>query len=302
MFTSLRRIIKAGWKNFSKNIALSLATILVMTMVISLTTLLFLLKPASEILISEFQDKVDISIYFKKDILSEEIAGVRAEISKISEVKNVEYVSKEQALEKFVARHKDDPVLMESLTEVGENPFLASLNIKAWQASQYEQVTNFLETGPFKNLIDKVDYYQRKPIIEKVFSLTAGINKAGIFFTLVLGVIAILVAFNTIRIAIYNSSQEISIMRLVGASNWFIRGPFLIQGILVGLIAALVTLFITFGICYGFDSKIKVIAPQVSIFSLFLSNFWTLILIQLVTGVGLGVASSLIAVRKYLKI
>lgn len=281
---------------------MSMATILIMVVVISLATLLFLLNPASKILISGLQEKVDISVYFGEDVLPEDIWEVESEISRIPEVKGVEYVSREQALEKFIERHRDDPVLMESLTEVGYNPFLASLNIKAWQVSQYEQVTNFLETGPFRNLIDKVDYYQRKPVIEKVFSITSGINKVGIFFSIIFGAIAILVAFNTIRIAIYNSSEEISIMRLVGASNWFVRGPFLIQGAIVGFIATLITLIITFGICYGLDSKIRVIAPEISIFSLFLSNFWTLILIQLATGIGLGILSSFIAVRKYLKI
>ncbi|MBZ9577584.1 ABC transporter permease [Patescibacteria group bacterium] len=302
MLTSFKRIIKTGWKGFSRNIGLSIATILIMVMVISLATLLFLLNPASKILISGLQEKVDISVYFGEDVLPEDIWEVKSEISRIPEVKDIEYVSREQALEKFIEKHRDDPVLMESLTEVGYNPFLASLNIKAWQVSQYEQVTNFLETGPFRNLIDKVDYHQRKPVIEKVFSVTSGINKVGIFFSIIFGAIAILVAFNTIRIAIYNSSEEISIMRLVGASNWFVRGPFLIQGAIVGFIATLITLIITFGICYGLDSKIRVIAPEISIFSLFLSNFWTLILIQLATGIGLGILSSLIAVRKYLRI
>jgi len=302
MLTSFKRIIKTGWKGFSRNIGLSIATILIMVMVISLATLLFLLNPASKILISGLQEKVDISVYFREDVLLEDIWEVESEISRISEVKDVEYVSREQALEKFIEKHRDDPVLMESLTEVGYNPFLASLNIKAWQVSQYEQVTNFLETGPFKNLIDKVDYHQRKPVIEKVFSITSGINKVGIFFSIIFGAIAILVAFNTIRIAIYNSSEEISIMRLVGASNWFVRGPFLIQGAIVGFIATLITLIITFGICYGLDSKIRVIAPEISIFSLFLSNFWILILIQFATGIGLSILSSFIAVRKYLRI
>jgi len=301
MLTSFKRIIKTGWKGFSRNIGLSIATILIMVVVISLATLLFLLNPASKILISGLQEKVDISVYFGEDVLPGDIWEVESEISRIPEVKDVEYVSREQALEKFIEKHRDDPVLMESLTEVGYNPFLASLNIKAWQVSQYEQVTNFLETGPFRNLIDKVDYHQRKPVIEKVFSITSGINKVGIFFSIIFGAIAILVAFNTIRIAIYNSSEEISIMRLVGASNWFVRGPFLIQGAIVGFIATLITLIITFGICYGLDSKIRVIAPEISIFSLFLSNFWTLILIQFATGIGLSILSSFIAIRKYLR-
>ncbi len=300
MLVSFKRIIKTGWKGFLRNIGLGTATIFIMVMVISLATLLFLLNSASGILISDIEKKVDISVYFKEDVLLEDIFAAELEISKIPGVKDVEYVSKEQALERFIEKHKDDPVMMESLTEIGFNPLRASLNIEAWEISQYEQVASFLETGPFKDLID-VDYHQRKSVIDKVSAMISGVNKIGIFFSIVLGLIAILITFNAIRIAIYNSSEEISIMRLVGASNWFIRGPFLIQGIVVGFIATLIALLITFGICWGFDSRVGAVAPEISTFSLFLSNFWALLLIQLATGVGLGVVSSTIAIRKYLK-
>jgi len=302
MLVSLKRIIKAGWKNFCRNITPNLATIFIMVMVLIFIASLFLLNPISKILISDLQKKIDVSVYFKEEALPDEILKVKSEIVKIPEVKEVEYISREQALEKFIERHSDDPVLIESVTEVGYNPFLASLNIKAYQASQYEQVAKFLETGPFKDLVDKIDYYQRKPVIEKVFSLTQAINKTGIFLATILGAIAILIAFSTIRIAIYNSGKEISIMRLVGASNWFIRGPFLIQGIIIGFSAAVVTLLITFAVCLVLDSRVAVIAPDIKLLTIFASNFWKLFLVQLATGIGLGVVSSLIAIRKYLKI
>ena len=225
MFISLKRIVKGGWIAFSRNIGLSIATIFVMVMVIFLITFLFLFNTASKILTSSIQEKVDISVYFKKEVLPERILEVKSDLAQIPDVKEVEYVSEGQALEKFIERHRDDPLLMESLTEVGENPFLTSLNIKAWQASQYEQVSKFLETSSYKNLIEKVDYYQRKPVIDKIFSITSAVNKIAFFLIVVLGLIAVLVALNTIRIAIYNSKEEIATMRLVGASNWFIRGP-----------------------------------------------------------------------------
>ena len=263
---------------------------------------IYFLNPVSDVLIADVEKKVDISVYFKEGALEENIFEVKAEIAKIPQVKEVEYISKEEAFDIFINAHKDDPVLMESLTEVGYNPFLASLNVKAQETSQYEQVANFLETGPFKDLINKVDYHQRKPVIDKVYSLTAGIKNIGIFLGLFFGLIAILIAFNTIRITIHNSEEEISIMRLVGASNFFVRGPFLVQGMIVGLIAALITFFVFFGASWAIDGKLKTIISSISIFELFLSNIFVLLLIQLATGVGLGVASSLVAVRKYLKI
>ncbi|MEA3344289.1 MAG: permease-like cell division protein FtsX [Patescibacteria group bacterium] len=302
MLTSFKRIIRAGFKNFYRNSLLSATTIFVMVIVVSLVTVLFLFNSVFNILISDIQDKVDISIYFKEDVATENILEIRSQLAEIPEVKEVKYISKEEAFTTFVERHKDDPILIESLDEVGKNPFLSSLGVKAQQASEYQEVVNFLDNNSFNDLIEKIDYYERKPVIDKVFSITESINKTGIIFSVILGLIAILIVFNTIRIAIYSSKKEISTMKLVGASNWFIQGPFLIQGILVGIFSTIITLLITFAICYGFDSKINAIVSDVRIFNIFTHNFWTILLIQITAGIGLGIIPTIIAVKKYLKI
>jgi len=301
MFTSLKRIIRSGWLAFKRQVGLSIATCFIIIMTISLVTSLFLFQEVSQFLISSLEEKVDISVYFKEDTLEKDHLNVKEEIAKIPEVKSVKYVSKEEALNIFIQRYKDDPVLMESLAELG-NPFLASLNIQAFEAAQYLAVAKFLETRPFENLIEKVDYYQRKPVIERIFSLTSGFNLAGIVLTMVLAIVAILVAFNTIRLAIYNSREEIAIQRLVGASNWFIRGPFLVQGVISGILATLICLLIFIPLLYFFSPKIEILFPGLNIFSYFISNFFIIVLIQLGTGIGLGIISSTIAIRRYLKV
>jgi cell division transport system permease protein len=305
MITNLRRIFKAGWINFSRNGGLALTTCFIMIMTVSLVTSLFLLKEVSQFLISSLQEKVDISVYFKDGSLEEDILSIEAKLSEIPEVKDVKYVSKDEALEDFIQRHKDDPVLMESLEEVGGNPLLASLNIKAFQAQQYGAIVDFLDNGlpsSEKDLIEKIDYHQRKPVIEKIFAITSGISKGGISLSIVLAILAILVAFNTIRLAILNQKEELTIQRLVGASNWFIRGPFLIQGAIVGVFATVICLLIFTLICWIFSSKLEVLFPGLNIFSYFIGNFWIILLIQLATGIGLGVVSSIIATRRYLKV
>ena len=301
MFTSIKRIIHSGWENFLRNIGLSVATCFIMVLTILLITSLFLLQKPIDYLIVSLQEKADISVYFKEDALEQDILKVKEELVKIPEVKDVEYISKEKALEKFIKKHKDDPDLTKSLA-LFENPLPAHLNIKAFEAGQYLAVVNFLETSPFEDLIDNIDYSKRKLLIDRIFSITAGVNKAGIISSLVLVVLAILVAFNTIRLAIYNSREEIKIQRLVGASNWFIQGPFLVQGAMVGTISTLIALLITFGACYFLSPKIEIIFPGLNIFGYFTSNFWTIVLIQLTTGIGLGVISSTIAIRRYLRV
>lgn len=302
MFIAIKRVIKSGWQSFKRNSGLSMATVFIMVMVISLTSALFLLKGTAEFLIADLQEKVDISVYFKEDSPEEDIIKIKDEVAKIPEVKSVDYVSKEDSLNQFTERHKNDQVLMESLKELGLNPFLPSLNIQAWQASQYTAVSDFLDNTAFKNLIEKVDYRERKPVIEKLTTLTGNINKSGIIFSIVLGVIAVLVAFNTIRLAIYNLREEISIMRLVGASNWFIRGPFIIQGALSGLISALISALIIGSSSYFLSSKIEIVIPGFNLFAYFASNFFIILGVQVATGVILGILSSVIAVRKNLEV
>jgi len=154
----------------------------------------------------------------------------------------------------------------------------------------------------YKDLIEKVDYYQRKPVIERIFALTSGTGKVGIFLSIVLAIVAILVAFNTIRLAILNQAEEIKIQRLVGASNWFIRGPFLIQGAISGIISTLISLLIFTLICWFLGPKIEFLFSGLNVWKFFTGNFFTIILIQLSTGILLGAISSSIAIRKYLKV
>jgi len=277
-------------------------TCFIIVMTILLVSSLFIFQEVSQFLISSIQEKADISVYFKDNTPEEEILNLEEELTKIPEVKDVKYVSEEEVLKEFVERHKDNPVLIESIEEVGGSPFLAVLNIKAFQAQQYQTVVDFLNKPDFGNLIEKVDYYQRKPIIERIFGLTDGMKKAGWTISVVLAIIAILVTFNTIRLAILNQREEIKIQSLVGASNWFIRGPFLVQGTISGFFAALISLLIFSFLCWFVSHKIEFLFPNLNIWSFFIDNFSTLILIQLSTGILLGIISSIIAIRKYLKI
>lgn len=298
----LKRIFKASWKSFLREGGSAAANVFILVMAISAITSLLLFKNVSNFLIEAIQEKVDVSVYFKYETPEEDILKIKDEIAAIPEVKNVEYVSKSEALNTFTQNHKDEPLLMESVAEVGVNPFLASLNIKAFTASQYQAVADFLGNARYQSAIEKVDYYQRKPIIDRIYNLTSNLNKAGIMFSIILIIVAFLVAFNTIRLAIYNSREEIKIQRLVGASNWFIRGPFLVQGVISGFFATLICLVLFAILCWGLNSKAAYLFPDLSIFKFFVSSFWFIFFIQLVSGIFIGVLSSLIATRRYLKV
>lgn len=304
MFTNFKRIFNFALQDFSRNKGISVAAIFVLVVTIMLVTGLLFFRGASQFLISEIQDRIDITAYFKEDAEEQDILSAREEILKISpNIKNVEYVSKDQALQIFNEKHKDNPVLSKALEEVGTNPFLPSLNITTnGDPAQFAEVSNVLQTANFSKFIDKVDFSQKKDTIEKVFSITSNINNFGIILGIILVILAMLVVFNTIKLAVDSSKEEISTMRIVGASDWFIRGPFIIQGAIYGFIAFLFCLLLSALSAYILSPKISAVLPGFSAFEYFISNIWILILIQLLFGAGVGIISSYIVVRKYLDV
>jgi cell division transport system permease protein len=304
MFTSLKRITSFAISDFARNKGISLAAIFVLVVTIMLVTGLFFFQGTATYLTLQLQNKIDITAYFKSEALEQDILNVKDEILKMSpNIKGVEYISKEQALQIFNEKHKDNGVLARAIEEVGDNPFLSSLNITTnGDPSQYEQVANVLQTADFSKLIDKVDFSQKKDTIEKVYSIISNINRFGIIFGAILIILAILVVFNTIKLAIDNSKEEISTMRIVGATDWFIRGPFIVQGMIYGLVSSIICFLLSALFTYFISSKIEVMLPGFSSFSYFKTNLWIFVLIQLGFGIGVGVISSFIVVKRYLKV
>ncbi len=302
MFILIKRIIRSSWKNFCRNKGLSLATLFIMIITMSLFTSVFLLRGITNFLILEIQKRADISVYFELNVLEEEILKIKSELVQLPEVKDVQYVSREKALEKFKERHKGNPIIIAALEEIGVNPLPASLNIRAVGLREYAVIANFLEDPLFMNLIYKIDYLDRKPLIERIFAITSNINWTVIIISLIFGLVAILIFLNTIRLSIYAQKEEIAIQKLVGASNWFIQGPFIVQGIITGIFAVLISFLIFAVSCFFFDSKIETIMPGFNLWHYFTTNLFTIILIQFIIGVGLGTISSIVATRRYLKV
>ncbi len=301
---NFNRVLHFAFVDFYRNKGVSIAAIFVLTIVTLLITGLFFLNGASNFLIETIKNKIDITAYFKEDVEELDILHVKAEILKISsDVKSVKYISREQALADFTQKHKDSPVLSSALLQVGDNPFLPALNITTNGSSElYGQLAQILEGGELSGFIEKVDYSQKRDTIEKVFEITSAITKFGIIIGLILVLIAISVVFNTIKLVVDSSKEEIDTMRIVGASPWFVKSPFVIQGVIFGLVAFVVCFFVTALLTYFSSSAIAVVLPGFSLFGYFFSHLFIVILIQLVFGVGLGALSSLIAVNKYLKI
>ncbi len=301
MLTNFKRIAKFAMDDFSRNKGISVAAVFVLTITIMLVTGLFFFQVAGNYLTSQIQSKIDITAYFNSDAQESDILNAKDEIAKISGVKNIEYVSQDQALATFNQLHKGNSVLSQALQQVGDNPFLPALNITTnGDPAQYQTIANVLQTSDYSKLVSKVDFSQKKDIIEKVYSMISSINLVGIILGIILIIVAILVVYNTVKLAIENSSEEISTMHAVGADSWFIRGPFVIQGIIYGLIAFAICFVVTAISAFLVSSKLAAILPGFSASGYFLTNWWIFVLIQLVFGMGVGAISALIVVKKHL--
>lgn len=300
----IRRIIRAGVVGFVRNGVISLASLLTVTITLSVLTSIVLSRAALMNSLEQIKDKVDITVYFISGAGEEEILSLKSNIEKLPEVETVGYISAEQALNDFKLRHEDDYLTLQALEELDENPLGASINIKAKETSQYESISTYLESDKVlstngSSIIEKINYYQNKQVIERLNSIIDGAEKLGIILTLILVLISVAITYNTVRLAIYISREEIGIMRLVGADNLYIRGPFLVQGIMYGMISSIITILIFIPVTLWLGTRMSYFLGT-DLFSYYTSNLFWIFLINFFFGIILGILSSALAVRKYL--
>lgn len=279
-----------------------MANVFIIMIPILLTTTLFMLKDVSDFLIKGLQQKADVSVYFNESVSQDDILKVRDKIKQMPNVAEVQYVSKEDALLAFRQRHQDDPVIMQSLDQVNGNPLYSSLSISALTPGQFEEVSALLAQDEYKDLVNTINYEEKKEVIDKIFSLTENARQSGLLLFAVVGAISVMVTFNTVRMAIFSRKREVGIQRLVGASRWFIRGQFLVEGAIFGILGAVFSMFLAAGICWYFNPGMAAVLPGMNLWQNFSTAFWTIFGIQMGIGVGLGVFSSVIAVSRYLKV
>ncbi len=305
MVTAIRRIFKAGFVGFWRNAYVSLASIFVMTVALFVIGATMFLDQLLATSLQTLQSKVDINVYFVPDAPEEEIEELRAAVAALPDVAAVTYTSREDALRLYRERNQDDEIAMQALEELNENPLGATIAIQAKETSQYEQVSRFLEEQraleePTRPVIDEINFGRNKESIDKLTSIIYAVEQGSFFVMGVLLIAAILITFNTIRLAIYTSREEIAIMRLVGASNMFIRGPFMLQGIMYGLISGVLTLLAFYPLLIWLGPRTEAFF-ELNLFTYYVANFGYIFGVLVGIGVVLGLASSTLAVARYLR-
>lgn len=301
MFTVISRIIQYGMKNFWRNGWLSATTVAIMILSLLVSMGLMVFSYVTEKAIASIQDKIDISVYFKTSAPEDEILNIKSSLENIPEVKSVEYISSAQALEIFKERHRDDAAISQTVSELNANPLEASLNIKAEKPDQYGTIADYFNTPDLRVFVDSVSYSKNQLAIDRLNAIVQNVGRGVMILTIIMAIIAGLVVFNTIRLAIYSSRDEIGIMRSVGASNGLVRGPFVVEGMIGGIIAAILSVLISIPIIYSVSPYVASFIPGLSVIGYFSANFLKLTMYQMILAVVIGGLSSFIAVRRYLK-
>lgn len=301
MLINLKRIIKTGIVSFWRNGWISFATVLVMVLMLFMVGSLILSNVILTSVLASLEEKVDITVYFRLEAPEGDVLAVRDSLEGLGEVKEVEYVSREEALAQFRERHRENALITQSLEELGENPLGASLNVHAADASHYRAISSFLEANVISGILDKITYRQNELVIERLSAILTTSRRIGIMVSFLLAGIAFLVAFNTIRMAIYTSREEIKVMKLVGASNWYTRGPFVVEGFLHGLFGSVVALFIFLPLTYWLGPQSEKFFGGPDLYIYYITHIVELFLVLFLVGISIGVLSSSIAIRRYLR-
>lgn len=306
-YITLERIFKNGFINFGRNIWLAIAAIAMMG--ITLTILLFaiIMNATFSHTIGDLTSHIDVSVYLKDSVTLQQSNKLITDLKHVDNVQAVTYLSKEEVLKRYEQQNANNSLLLSAISET-DNPLSAEVHIKPADPNKLETIKNFLDKPSVQALQSDPTSYSgdRKAAIDKITQATHFIQEAGIVGIAVFIIISMLIIFNTIRMAIFNRRDELVIMRLLGASPGFIRGPFIVETMLYGAVAAGISLAICGGLFAISSNTLQ--ASSLGLLDItysskyFTNNLWLILTGQIVVGIIIGAASSAIATRRYLKL
>ena len=305
LLASLYRITLFAWQSFWRNFWLSVVTISIIVLTFISINSLVIINFIADAAVADVQDKVDVSLYFKPDITESQVLEVQTYLSALTQVKDIAYVSQQVALDAFRQQHREDTTIIQSLESLDSNPIGATLRVHAKTLEDYPTIVDIVTNSKYNDLILDKSFDDNQRYIAGIKATSDNINRIVLTMSILFIVIAVLIVFNTIRVAIYTHQQEIHIMKLVGATNWFIRAPFLFEAIFYGILACLISISGIYLLLNSIQPHIYryfSAAPEFDVVAYFNTNFWSIFGIELLLIILLNIASSSIAIRRYLKV
>ncbi len=300
---SFLRIIKFALQDIGRNFSLSFMTVFILILMLLSINVLWSLDLITKQAVSSVKQQIDVSFYFAVDAKNQDVEDIKKYIGSFTEVTEVKVLSKDDVLKTFKERYKNQTETMQALEELGTNPFGPTMIVKTKEPKDYAKITKALDAPEYKKIIESKSFDQHEAAISRLQNITNRIEKIGFGLTALFVIIAFLIIFNTVRVAIQTQKMEISIKRLVGASNWFIRGPYLIESIIFTIISVAATIGVVFFSLGWLDPYLSVVLPQgFTLTNYYKSHIFFLFGIQAVAVFLLTALSSGLAMRRQLKI
>lgn len=300
---SLIRIIKFAFQDIGRNIGLSAMTVLILILMLLSTNLLWAVKTLTNESVSLVKEQVNMNLYVKPDVSDKDFTDLKGYIETLPEVDSVKTVSKKEVLEAFEKRHRLSPEVLGALKELGGNPFGPTIIVRTKEPGNYTEVISALGASEYNQFVESKSFEGHEDALTRLQSITNRVENVGLGLTIVFGSIAFLIIFNTIRVAIFTHKVEISIKRLVGAQNWFIRGPYIVEAVVFTAISIVVTGLLMYFIFQWIDPYLGVVFPNsFSLTNYYKSNILYLSLVQTLAVLALTILSSGVAMRKHLKV
>lgn len=301
---SFFRIIRFGLQSILRNFWLSFVTVSVFCLTLLTVNAVIVLNVLAQASVQSVEERVQVTVYFTSDATEGMVKNVQAYLLGISQVKEVSYITAEEALESFKARHAADPVILAALEEVDGNPLGQAIKIRAYNASDFAFIIEALNTPEYSPYIKEKNYNDYTSALEALSDFSTKVRFGFLVLAAFFGFIAMLIVFNTIRVAIYVHRDEIGIMKLVGATDWIVRGPFLFETVFYAFVATAIMAGAMYGILNAANPYILQFFAGVDVdlvgyfakhgFLIFGGQFLGLSLI--------GLGTTAVAMQKYLRV
>lgn len=293
MFTKAIRIFKTTIEHFTRNLSHSIAAVVVMSLTLILITFFVLIVLGLNVIVSHFEAKPQVTAFFTDEATEAQIMEVEDQLMETGEVNTINYVSKEEALQRYKDQNKDEPILLEMVTS---KILPASLEISATDIVYLGHLAQVLEQEP---LVE--DVYFQQDVVQTLRSWTNAIRLGGVLVVGVFSIISILIVIITITTNIANRREEIEIMRLVGASSSYIRWPFTLEGILYGCFSGILAVGIVYLILPQITPAVSNFMAGIPLFPVPKVIFLRLLLADVILGSFMGITGSMIAIYKGLR-
>lgn len=300
---SFWRVVKFAFQDLFRNFGLSLMTVCILVLMLLSVNVLWSVDTVTKEAVKLVKNQINVSLYFKPETSEKEVAEVKKYIGQFPEVVDLISVPRAEVLAQFRQKHNLSADVLSALDELGDNPFGDTLVIKTREPEDYARIMSALNVPEYENMIESKSFEGHEEGIDKIQNITNRIEKLGFGLSILFALISFMIIFNTIRVAIYTHRIEISIKRLVGASSWFIRGPYIVESVIFTIFSVGVTAVIMFLALRWIDPYLAVVFPNgFNLTNYYNSNILTLFGLQAAAVLLLTILSSFLAMRRQLKV